>query len=424
MFNNTIKYPALHDAQKAISAIIKATKLVVIRAGRRFGKTTLLEVLAAAWAVRGWRIGWFSPNYKLLSPSYKRILRLVRPLVISASKIDGIIELEGGGCVEFWTLNDEDAGRSRAYHKAIIDEGSLVKKGLREIIEQAIAPTLIDYNGSMVMGGTPKGIDDENFFYVACTNKALGWVEYHAPTAANPMLHKEAVANLKSELPPLVYQQEILAEFVDWSGTAFFALDSLLVEGKPVEPVQGSTVVYAVIDTAVKGGREHDGTAVTYFALSKYHGIPLVILDWDIVQIDGDLLENWLPTVHARLEELSRQVKATMGSIGSFIEDKAAGSILIKQAQRKGLPSRAIDSKLTAVGKDERSISVSGYVFQGKIKLSVHAYNKLVTFKGVQRNHFIFQVCGYRIGVKDQDDDLEDCFTYGISIGLGDSRGY
>ena len=86
-----------------------------------------------------------------------------------------------------------------------------------------------------------------------------------------------------------------------------------------------------------------------------------------------------------------------------------------------------IDSKLTAVGKDERAISVSGYVYRGMVKLSQNALEKVVTYKGVTRNHFTSQVLGFRIADKDagkRADDLVDCFTYGISIALGNEEGY
>jgi hypothetical protein len=54
-------------------------------------------------------------------------------------------------------------------------------------------------------------------------------------------------------------------------------------------------------------------------------GIPLLILDWDIVQIEGALLETWLPTVFRRLEELARLCGARHGPLGAWIEDKNSG---------------------------------------------------------------------------------------------------
>jgi len=423
-----IAFPKFHAKQKELYRAMYGPNTggrYLWRCGRRFGKTTELEVIAADRAIKGSAVGWFSPNYKLLLPSYKRILKLLRPIVAHASKVDGIIELKTGGSIEFWTLNDEDAGRSRSYDLAIIDEAGLVKKGLREIWEQSISPTLLDRRGDAIMAGTPKGIDPENFFYVAASDKSLGWAEHHMPTSSNPTLDPVGVAALINEYPPLVYQQEFLAEFVDWSGAAFFSLDSLMLElGMGAPMPQHVDCVFVTIDTAVKTGRENDGTAVCYWAKSKLKGYPLVILDWDIVQIEGALLETWLPTVFQNLEHYAQLTKARMGSIGAFIEDKASGSILLQQAARRGWPATAIDSDLTSVGKDERAISVSGYVYRGVVKMTQHAYDKTVNFKGQSRNHFITQVCGYRIGVKDQMDDLLDAFCYGVAIALGNADGH
>ena len=84
----------------------------------------------------------------------------------------------------------------------------------------------------------------------------------------------------------------------------------------------------------------------------------------------------------------------------------------------------AIDSKLTAVGKDERAISVSGYVFQRQVKMTQYAYEKITNFKGNHVNHLRGQVVGFRVGVDNNYDDLLDCFCYGIAVGMGDAEGF
>ncbi|MBU9525040.1 hypothetical protein [Burkholderia multivorans] len=420
-----VKLQELHAKQAEIGRAFNESRRVVIRCGRRFGKTTLLERCASKWAYNGLKVGWFGPTYKLNLPTYKRILRTVQPVVFSKSKIDQVIELNSGGCIEFWTLQDEDAGRSRFYDRVIIDEGSLVPKGLRSIWEQAIAPTLLDRKGHAIMAGTPKGIDPENFFYEACTDKSLGWREFHAPTASNPMLDPEAVAKLKDEYPALVYQQEYLADFVDWNGAAFFSENSLLVDGEPVDYPTRCDQVFAVVDTALKDGLEHDGTAVTYFARNIITGTPLTILDWDVLQIEGALLESWLPTVAQRCEELAAQVGARQGSLGGWIEDKASGIVLLQQARRRSLPFHPIEEKLVDLGKEGRALSVSGYVHRGEVKISRYAHDKVTNYKGQTRNHLISQVCGFRLGTKTpHHQDLLDTFCYGVAIALGDSEGY
>lgn len=424
MSRATVTLQKLHAGQITIGKAFQQHKKVVIRCGRRFGKTSLLERCAAKWAYQGQRVGWLGPKYKLNAPTYGNLVHTLKPVIESKSKIDQLIQLKTGGQVEFWTLEDENAGRSRKYHKVIIDEASLKAKGLKEIIDQAIRPTLLDYNGNIIMAGTPKGIDQDNYFYEACTNPAEGWFECHAPTSMNPHLDPEVVAKLKDDYPPLVYQQEYLAEFVDWNGSAFFSESSFLENGEPVAYPNRCDGVFAVIDTALKDNLEHDGTAVTYYARNRITGHPLIILDWDVLQIEGSLLEEWLPSVLMRCEELAKECGSRIGSLGAWIEDKASGIVLIQQGIRKGLPVTPIDGALTSMGKEGRALSVSGYVFRGMVKISQYARDKIVNYKGQSRNHFISQVCSFRMGQKDGPRDLLDTFTYGVAIALGDTDGY
>jgi hypothetical protein len=141
---------------------------------------------------------------------------------------------------------------------------------------------------------------------------------------------------------------------------------------------------------------------------------------------EGALLETWLPTVFRRLEKLAQQCRARGGSLGAMIEDKNSGTILLQQALRRGLPAQAIDSKLTAMGKDERALSVSGYVFRGEVKYTDYAYNKVSPYKRRTKNHLVDQIESFRMGDKDskRDDDLLDTFFYGIAVSLGNNEGF
>ncbi len=324
-------------------------------------------------------------------------------------------------------MENERAGRSRKYHVALIDEAAFTKNNMMKIWQTAIKPSLLDYQGSCIVASTPNGIDTDNFFYNICTDPQHGFMTYHAPTHTNPYLPAEELEKLERENHPLVYKQEYLAEFIDWGGEAFFSLDKLLDNGKPAIMPTICDGVYAVIDSAVKDGQEHDGTAVIYFSTSKFVGHPITILDYDLIQIEGSLLEAWLPNVYRRLDELSTQCKARYGSLGVWIEDKASGIMLLQQAKRHGWLANPIDSKLTSMGKDARAISVSGYVYQGKVKISNEAFDKVVRFKDQTRNHLLTQVTTFKIGDKKahtRADDLLDSFVYGVAISLGNEKGW
>jgi hypothetical protein len=79
-----------------------------------------------------------------------------------------------------------------------------------------------------------------------------------------------------------------------------------------------------------------------------------------------------------------------------------------------------------AMRKDERAISVSGYVYRGQVKYTDNAFNKTVVYKGKARNHLVEQVETFRVGDKDnrREDDFLDTFCYGIALSLGNRDGF
>lgn len=207
-------------------------------------------------------------------------------------------------------------------------------------------------------------------------------------------------------------------------GGAFFEEQDLLYFGGGVDYPIPTDCVFTIIDTAVKTGQAHDGLAVTHFAQSPYQSYKLVVLDWDITQIDAGFQLSWLPTVLARGEELARMTRARRGYIGAIIEDKATGSTLISQGQYNGWPVHAIESKLTQLGKVERAINAATYVRGQLVKFSTFAYDKVTVFKGKSANHQLNQLLGFRVGSMDKSsDDLLDTFTYGVALGLGSGEG-
>ncbi len=422
MTERTVQLMPLHSSQREVYAGL--AKRTVIRCGRRWGKSALIEVVAGYDALRGQRVGIFAPDYKRVTEMYANLTRTLKPATKSSNKTELTIELITGGVIDIWTCLDPNAGRSRKYHRAIVDEAGFIP-GLEEIFTQSIEPTLLDYSGSAIVCGTPKDITEDNFFYKLCTNKIAGeqwpvvWKEFHQPTSSNPFLPAEEVANLKRTKPPLVYQQEYMAEFVNWTGESLFKATDLLVDGHGVDYPQHCEFVFATIDTAVKDGAENDGTGVIYWAINKYgSGAPLTILDYELLQIRSDLQVSWIPSIFARLEMLAKETKARWGTdMGIYIEDKQSGQMLLQHGERTGWNTHAIPAEFTQIGKSGRAQIAMGSVFEQKVKLSQFAYDKVVEFKGSTRNHLITQVTGFRLGDKEaykRADDLADCFFYGV----------
>ena len=209
-------------------------------------------------------------------------------------------------------------------------------------------------------------------------------------------------------------------------GDTFFPMDSLLVDGQPVEPDWRPDGIFAVLDTASKDGAKHDGSAVAYWMRSNYSGIPLVLMDWDVVQIKANLLIEWIPGIQRRLEELATKYRARRGSMGMWIEDAASGIQLLQSAEASGVQAYPIDTKLTHAGKEGRAIACSPYIARDQVKISRYAFDKTVKYRGQTKNHMWDQVSRFAMGQekKDHMKDLLDTFMYGPLIALGNSDGY
>lgn len=412
-----------------------------IRCGRRWGKSTFGATWLADGAIKGEPTGFFAPDYKKTAEVYQELVEILEPVIKSSSKMEGVIRTTTGGRIDVWTLENESAGRSRKYKRAFIDESAFTKPNMMDIWKRSIKPTLLDYTGKAMTASNTNGVDQENFLWQVCNQPEHGFISFHAPSISNPLIpmrepaeslddhwaRRVAVfAELKAREHPLVFAQEYLADFVDWSGAGLFDLDKWLVNGEPVDFPPYCDGVFAVIDSAVKTGSANDATAVLYCARRRHGGFPLMLLGYGLVQIEGAMLEEWLPGVFGNLEHYAKVCRASNGSLGVWIEDKSSGEILLQQARRRGLNVHPIDSKLTSVGKDERAINAASSHFRGEIKISRECHQQVVAFKGVTRNHLIAQVTGFRVGDKDaakRSDDLLDCFTYSVSIALGDGKG-
>jgi hypothetical protein len=419
-----ITLPTLHSGQVKIYQ--ERSQRDVICCGRRFGKTQDMVVKAAMVALRGGKSGIFTPEYKQGAEPFDQLRDLLHPIIKSASRTEGTIKLKTGGKIDFWTTTDNYlCGRGREYHHVFVDEAAFTKstdRQMLEIWEKSIEPTLLTTNGKVTVYSTPNGINEDNFFYQCWHDPKLGFKRHHAPTSANPYVKPEYLERKRLTMVPQVFLQEHLAEFVSWAGIAFFSLDKLTVNNKGVDYPMNNDYVFATIDSAMKIGQEHDATAVVYGGVSKHFGHPLTILDYDIVQIESDLLTDWLPNIFKRLEQLALETKSRGGVGGVWIEDKSSGTTLLQSALRRGWDVQAIDGKIVAAGKDGRAIAASGAVHQGEVKLSQYAFDKVVTYKGNTRNALISQVTNFRIGDKDagkRSDDLLDAFVYNVICSLG-----
>jgi hypothetical protein len=225
-----IHLPRLHAGQRLVAESL--ARYNVICAGRRFGKNILAYDLAVQAVLRGLPVAWYEPTYKSLRISWEAVRSILQPVIRQVLEQERRIVTLNGGLIEYWTLEDQDAGRGRHYGRVIINEAGHAPR-LREAWTGAIRPTLTDLQGDAVFLGTPNG---RNMFWElfarAQTDTTGEWRAWQMPTSANPHISPSEIAAARESLPERAFRQEYLAEFVEDGGGVFRGIAEAVDSGR------------------------------------------------------------------------------------------------------------------------------------------------------------------------------------------------
>jgi len=197
----------------------EAKRFNVLDCGRRWGKSALAVNLLTENALEGHPVAYFAPFYSLLSGTFKELYSVLNEL--TTRKHDNqFIELVTGGSIEFWSLENPIAGRSRKYKVAIIDEAAF-NRNLWASWTEAIRPTLTDLKGSAWFMSTPKGKNDFYKLWMRGQTGEPDWMSWQMPTVTNPFIDASEIEAARRDLPELAFAQEYLAEFNDNAANPF-----------------------------------------------------------------------------------------------------------------------------------------------------------------------------------------------------------
>jgi hypothetical protein len=384
-----IRPPSLraHASQIEALRLIQSHRRVALCAGRRWGKSEILIMVAIADLLAGRFVGLFAPTYKLLSPTFAAIaLALANLPGLNVNRAQGEIRIAGGGELDAWSLDHTGrSGRGRKYDRILIDEAAFDEDRLKDVFPSAILPSTIDRRGSIVEASTPNGL--EGHFWEICNVRETGFVMHHAPTRANPHLPADEVDALEKTMRPEVAAQELWAQFVDLSGASIVPLANLLEKGDPVELEPGRyDYIGCAIDAGAgdRDGKEiGDATAAVIWALEMprdltgdWSAARLTILDWDIRSLALGHAAEWLAEVAATCNEWLKVLGPRIGFWGIAIEKPAMGLRLIEIAEEQGLGPREIDTAFMEAGKDRRALMIEPHVSKGRVKFSRYAFEK------------------------------------------------
>jgi hypothetical protein len=294
--------PELHENQEKVMR--EAKRFNVLDCGRRWGKSVLAINLISETAIDGFPAGYFTPTYKLLEGTYREALLALTPIV-SRKHDNQFIELVTGGIIEFWSLDNPNAGRSRKYKRAVVDEAAFAKE-LWESWNNSIRPTLTDLIGDGWIMSTPRG---KNGFYKLYSKGASGeknWMSWQMPTHTNPYIDKNELEDARRELPESAYNQEYLALFSDNAANPF-GVDHIR---RVVKPISNNPTACFGIDLAKS-------------------------VDWTVVTgLDRDGNVSFFERWQSDWSQTKERIKRIIGNKPTFIDSTGVGDPIVEEIQK------------------------------------------------------------------------------------------
>jgi len=160
---------------------------------------------------------------------------------------------------------------------------------------------------------------------------------------------------------------------------------------EPIEMPQRLVGVFAVAAAAI--GTDIDAIGTVYFGFDpwNYSMAPLVVLGWNVTQIEAGTLNDWFGPVNERLNELEQLTNARCNG-GINLDPEGIGSVLWEQlaARRQpiGILNESDNEQLFSMTIPQRVIAASARVNAGSVMIVREAYEQLQPFNGAVRNHF------------------------------------
>jgi hypothetical protein len=245
-------------------------RFIVVRAGRRYGKTKVAARKLIRKAVRNPDVvvWWVANTYKNTRRGYREVLRQLPPSFLAkpappATANDLILELKNGSRIEFYSGTNPDAMAGEGVFYVVVDEAALQSE---VVWNQTLRPTLMDHGGGALLISTPRG---RNWFWEQARKGSdpmyPDYVEYHFTTADNPIIPPEEIEEMRNSLPEVMFKQEVMAEFIAGAASIFLVpeeqLQLELVGFEPGERIVmgvdlGKSIDFTVIDAVRASDRK------------------------------------------------------------------------------------------------------------------------------------------------------------------------
>lgn len=218
-----VKLRTPHEKQQEF--INTPAKYVVVRGGRRGGKTTGMALKALMRFLSGRRVLYASPTQDQVGAFWWEIQLALQPAIeagfLHRNLTEHSVEVPGTkNRIRAKTAWNADTLRGDYADDLILDEFQLMSE---DTLERVGYPMLMDNNGDLTLIYTPpslasrtntKARDPQHaakLFKAAQADKSGLWGTFHFTSHDNPHISQEAIDILAANMTSLAYEQEILA---------------------------------------------------------------------------------------------------------------------------------------------------------------------------------------------------------------------
>jgi len=203
----------------------------VLRAGRRWGKSTLGRHVLMHEALKFRPAAWIAPSYKYLLPNWREVYEVLRPVIVSKSEEERHLCIAGGGEVDFWSADGGMPGEGRKYGLVVFDECAMMGGALERLWTRSLRPTLADLQGSAWFLSTSKAASSYfSTLFAYGQGERSDWKSWQCGTFENPYIAAQEIEAAKQDLPAAAFAQEFLGDAVSFSGTVFTNLESAIID--------------------------------------------------------------------------------------------------------------------------------------------------------------------------------------------------
>lgn len=209
------------------------TRFRVVAAGRRFGKSMLaLNEMAKYARFPNSRVLAVAPTYKQCKNIWWNDLKSMlidRRWVRKINESELQITLVNASTITLRSSENYDALRGGKYDFIVLDEYADMNP---VVWYQVLRPTLSDTQGDALFIGSPKGRNHMYDIWTAA-HGLEDWSAYQFTTLDGGWVTETEIDSARRDLDARTFEQEYLAQFVNYAGVIFYAFDTENIQPWP-----------------------------------------------------------------------------------------------------------------------------------------------------------------------------------------------